>query len=101
MGSATKVFRTAVWLPGAREGLGPYLKGNRILVGSKQLRKALKAGTVLTVFLARNADPGVTEPIADLCQAADIQPIWVDSMKELGRSCGIDVGTAAAAVLKP
>ena len=79
----------------------PDLKGNRILVGSKQLRKALKAGTVLTVFLARNADPGVTEPIADLCQAADIQPIWGDSMKELGRSCGINVGTAAAAVLKP
>ena len=79
----------------------PDLTGNRTLVGSKQLRKALKAGTVLSVYLARNADPGVTKPIADLCQAADIQPIWVSSMKELGKACGIDVGAAAAAVVKP
>lgn len=79
----------------------PDLTGNRLLVGSKQLRKALKAGTVLTVFLARGADPGVTEPIAALCEAADIQLIWVSSKKELGQACGIDVGAAAAAILKP
>ena len=82
-------------------GQMPDLKGSRILVGSKQLRKALKAGTVLAVYLARNADPGVTEPIAALCRTADIQPIWVGSMEELGKACGIDVGAAAAAILKP
>jgi len=82
-------------------GQMPDLKGSRILVGSKQLRKALRGGTVSTVFLSRNADPGVTKPIVGLCQAADIQPIWVGSMEELGKACGIDVGAAAAAILKP
>ncbi len=82
-------------------GQMPDLKGSRILVGSKQLRKALRGGTVSTVFLARDADSGVTDPIAALCRTADIQPIWVGSMRELGHACGIDVGTAAAAILKP
>ena len=74
--------------------------GKKILVGSKQLRKALKNGTVSAVFLAEDADPGVTEPIAACCKDANIQPAWVPSKKTLGHACGIDVGAAAAAVLK-
>ena len=78
----------------------PDLKGNRILVGSKQLRKALKNGTVAAVFLAQNADPALTEEIRRCCEEANIQPAWVNTMRELGCACGIDVGAAAAAVLR-
>ena len=78
----------------------PDLKGNRILVGSKQLRKALKDDRVAAVFLAENADPRLTDEICKCCGEAGIHPAWVPSMRELGRACGIDVGAAAAAVLK-
>ena len=78
----------------------PELRREHLLVGTKQLRKALRAGRVETVYLAKNADPGVTEPLEALCAEAGIQPVWVRTMAELGRACGIDVGAAAAGVAK-
>ena len=77
-------------------GVQPNLAGGKLLVGAKQLKKGLLAGTVKTVYLAENADPNVTEPIAELCTKANIQPVWVRTMAELGRICGIEVGAAAA-----
>ena len=71
------------------------------VVGTKQLKKAVKAGRVRYVFLAENADPAVTDPLAELCAANHIQITWVPSMTELGRCCGIEVGAAAAAVVDP
>ena len=72
-----------------------------LVVGAKQLKKAVKAGRVRYVFLAENADPAVTDPLAELCAANHIQITWVPSMTELGRCCGIEVGAAAAAVVDP
>ena len=71
------------------------------VVGAKQLKKAVKAGRAKVVFLAENADPAVTDPLAELCTANHIQITWVPSMTELGRCCGIEVGAAAAAVVDP
>ena len=78
----------------------PELDRDRLLVGTKQLRKALGAGRIESVYLAENADPDVTEPLEALCAEAGIQPVWVRTMAELGRACGIDVGAAAAGVAK-
>ena len=75
------------------------LSRQKIVVGAKQLRKALKAGTACKVYLAENADPAVTEPLAALCQDHNVSVYWVRSMIELGKVCGIDVGAAAAAVI--
>lgn len=76
----------------------PDLRGKELLVGSKQLRKALKNGAVSAVFLAQNADPSITEPLEKQCKTAGVCVTWVRTMKELGEICGIDVGTAAAAI---
>ena len=43
------------------------LKTARRVVGIKQLRKALTAGGVKTVYLAEDADPALTDPIAQQC----------------------------------
>ena len=75
--------------------------GKEVVVGAKQLKKAVKAGRARYVFLAENADPAVTEPLESLCTANHIQITWVPSMAELGRVCGIEVGAAAAAVVDP
>ena len=73
----------------------------QMVVGTKQLKKAVKAGRARSVFLAENADPAVTEPLAALCSDNHIPITWVPSMADLGRACGIEVGAAAAAVLFP
>lgn len=77
----------------------PDLSGKKVVVGAKQLRKALQNGQARQVFLAINADPAVTAPIEALCGEMNIRPTWVRSMQELGRACGIEVGAAAAAVV--
>ena len=77
----------------------PDLSTMKVVVGSKQLRKALEKGRARYVFLAENADPAVTDPIAELCGRNAIQIAWVPSMSELGQACGIEVGAAAAAVV--
>ena len=73
---------------------------HRVVVGAKQLRKALLSGSAQQVYLARNADPALTEPIAALCQNYNVPYTWVKSMTELGHACGIEVGAAAAATVK-
>ena len=73
---------------------------SRVVVGAKQLKKALLRRTAKEIYLALDADPAVTAPIAALCEQCGIVPGWVPSMAILGRACGIDVGAAAAAVME-
>ena len=75
------------------------LPGTKIVAGAKQLRKALLAGRARYVLLAQDADPGLTEPIEELCRERSVQYAWVPSMSELGSACGIEVGAAAAAAV--
>lgn len=75
------------------------LAKSKVVVGSKQLRKALENGRAKQVFLARNADPAITEPLAAVCVKNHIPCAWVHSMADLGQACGIDVGAAAAAAV--
>ena len=71
----------------------------KVVVGAKQLRKALAGGKVFRVYLAQNADPAIVEPLVALCQQNNVDFTWVRSMADLGRICGIEVGAAAAATL--
>ena len=75
------------------------LANSRVVVGAKQLKKALTNGTAMKVFLAQNADPVITEPLEALCLAKHIPCHWISTMLDLGCACGIDVGAAAAAVV--
>ena len=84
----------------SKYGCPPAMDKQRIVVGAKQLRKALQSGMAVAVYLAENADPAITEPIVAMCAERNIQPIWVRSKEELGRRCGIEVGAAAAAVVR-
>lgn len=75
------------------------LHGYHVVVGAKQIKKALRDGRAHQVFLAKNADFALTEPIEAVCLDKQIHVAWVPSMAELGNACGIEVGAAAAAVV--
>ena len=75
------------------------LRNHPKIVGMKQLRKALLRGGVARVYLAQDADPAVTMPLAELAQTNGVEIIWVGKMHDLGCACSIDVGAAAAATL--
>ena len=72
----------------------------KMVVGAKQLRKALSCGKARRVYLAVNADPAITEPIMALCRENGVSYAWVKSMKDLGEAAGIEVGAAAAAAVE-
>ena len=75
------------------------LNTSRKVVGIKQLRKSLKDGKVLRAFAAENADPRLTDPLAEECESLGVELVWVPTMVELGKACGISVGAAAAGIL--
>ena len=79
--------------------LSELATGHRI-VGVKQIRKALQEATARKVFIAENADPHLTEPLAELCSTAGVPVEFVPTMAEIGAICGIDVGAAAAAIVR-
>ena len=70
------------------------------VVGLKQTKKAIAAGKTVEVYLAKDADPRLTEPLRAMCQLAGAAVVDDRTMSELGKSCGIAVGTAACAVLR-
>lgn len=76
------------------------LRAGPRVVGAKQTRRALTDGRVVRVFLADDADPGVTEPIEALCRACGAEVQTVRAMRELGSACGIAVGAAVAALVR-
>lgn len=71
------------------------------VAGVKQTRRALQDGKASRVFLARDADPRVVDPLAQLCRERNVPVEREAGMKELGSACGIAVGSAAAALLLP
>ena len=72
--------------------------GSTCVVGVKQLTKALKQGMVKVVYLAKDADAHVLDPIRAMI-GNDVPVIEAESMEKLGKACGIQVGAAAAGVL--
>ena len=75
------------------------LRNHKIVVGMKQLKKVLLKGGAARVYLALDADPAITMPLAELAQQSGTEIYWVGKMHDLGRACNIDVGAAAAAAL--
>jgi len=70
------------------------------VVGAKQTLRAVEDGRVQVVFVAQDADGHVVEPIIEACRRRGIEVVYVDSVAALGRYCKIDVGAAAAALVK-
>lgn len=74
------------------------LIGNKV-IGIKQSIKSIKNNEGKTVFIAKDADLKLIQQVAKLAEEHLLEVIYVSSMKELGRLCGIDVGAAAAVLL--
>ncbi|MCM3706652.1 MULTISPECIES: 50S ribosomal protein L7ae-like protein [Cytobacillus] len=74
------------------------LQAKSIIVGTKQTVKALKLGTIDEVVVASDADPRVTAKVVSTATEMNVPIVYVNSMKKLGKACGIEVGAAAVAI---
>lgn len=70
------------------------------VVGIKQVIKAVENGKAKLVVIADDADTRVLQPLLQLSEQKSLTVEHVDSMQELGRLCGIQVGAAAVAFLQ-
>lgn len=75
-------------------------QANKIIVGSKQTVKALKAGEVIELVIAEDADAKVTAELVRIASEMNTAISYVESMKRLGKTCGIAVGASAVAITK-
>ncbi len=76
------------------------MQASNLIVGTKQTVRALKSGHVVEVYVALDADPRITDSIIFTANELNVPVIKVDSMKKLGRACGIDVGATTVAIIQ-
>jgi large subunit ribosomal protein L7A len=74
-------------------------QATKIVIGTKQTVKALKDGTASELIIASDAEAKVTAAVVKLAQEVNIPIIYVDSMKKLGKACGIEVGASTVAII--
>jgi large subunit ribosomal protein L7A len=74
--------------------------GSRKVVGTKQVLRAIGAGTVRRVYVGSDADTYIYQQVVRKAEEAGIPCVRVPSMKELGMVCGVSVPAAAAGLLK-
>lgn len=70
------------------------------VIGAKQTLKAIKNGAAAIVYVAEDADKKVVKPIIDACLDSNLELKYIATMHELGKMCDIDVGAAAACIVK-
>ena len=77
---------------------------NRLLgkkvIGVKQSLKSMKNGFGETLYIANDADNKLIVPLIEYADQFNVSIQHVDTMKELGKMCGLQIETAAALKLK-
>lgn len=70
------------------------------VIGSKQVQRALKAGTLSRVYLAEDIDTFLYQKVRRAAEAAGVPVTTVKLSAELGRACGLEIPSAAAGLPK-
>ncbi|AAK81079.1 large subunit ribosomal protein L7A [Clostridium acetobutylicum] len=70
------------------------------VVGMKQSLKAINEKKAQMVYIAKDAESELFQTVEKLANEHSLQIVYVDTMKELGKLCNIDVEASTAVVLK-
>ena len=70
------------------------------VVGTKQVLRGLKAGTLSRVYVASDADTFLYSRVVEAAERAGVPVVRVAAMKELGKACGVSVAAAAAGICR-
>ena len=68
-------------------------------IGIKQSLKAISNGNATALYIAKDAEQHVVRSIVKLAEEKDVLIVYIESMLELGKACGIDVGAATAVIV--
>ncbi|MEM5793076.1 MAG: 50S ribosomal protein L7Ae [Candidatus Aenigmatarchaeota archaeon] len=74
----------------------------KIRKGTNETTKSVERGEAKLVIIASDVQPKeITMHLPVICNEKKIPFVYVQSKTELGRSSGINVGTAAACIIEP
>ncbi len=73
---------------------------NNVCIGLKAAMRAIKEGRANKLLIAADANRQLTRPVIELAKEQVVEIEYVETMKALGRFCQIDVGAAAAVIIK-
>ncbi len=72
--------------------------GNKV-IGIKQCTKTIKNGNGYVLYVAKDADKNLTEDLIELAIKENVKIVFINTMKELGKMCEIDVSASSVLVL--
>ncbi len=76
------------------------ISSDHIVVGFRQSKRLLEECAVQKAIVARDADQHIMTPLLDLCRQQNVDVVYVDTKRELGKFCRLDVDAAVAVVTK-
>lgn len=69
-------------------------------IGYKQSLRAITEGNAKKLLLAADCDEKMSAPLKKAADENNVTTDMVETMRELGNLCGIDVGASCAVILK-
>ena len=86
----------------ALEALEVARDTGKIKKGSNEATKAIERSTALLVLIGADVEPAeIVMHLAPLCDEKKIPYIFINKQNDIGAASGLDVGSAAAAIVKP
>src|SRR4030043_2465236 len=74
----------------------------KIRKGTNESTKAIERGIAKLVLIAEDVEPPqIVAHLPIICEERKITYLFVPTKLDLGKSCGIDVGSAAVSVVEP
>ena len=70
------------------------------VIGIKQASKAIRNGKGTVLYVAKDAEIKLINPLLELAFKNEIKVIEIDTMRNLGKMCGIDVQSSATLILE-
>ncbi len=86
----------------ALEALEVARDTGKIKKGSNEATKAIERSAALLVLIGSDVEPAeIVMHLAPLCDEKKIPYIFINKQNDIGAASGLDVGSAAAAIVKP
>ncbi len=69
------------------------------VVGIKQATKAISNNNCKILYVAKDVEEELVNHLIKKAKEKNVDIVYIDTMKELGRLCGIQVAASATAIL--
>ncbi len=69
-------------------------------VGYKQTMRAVAEDSAKTVYIARDSEDEFFKALEEAVKNKSCEVFYVDTMRELGKQCGIDKSASCAVIIK-